>query len=528
MAVPPFSGINESFGWVPRSNVSRFVFVLASVLLYQVSQPGSQLPWLVFVSLVPLALGLHGASLRVAASLGFFYGFVCWLGSTPGLVFASATYLQLTYPAALAYVVLFCTYHAVPYAIFGIVQGALRWTKYPLGAIYPAASLAVAVILFPSPMPVSLEHSLYAFPLVLQVLDVGGRPLLLFLLAWGNWLMADVILKASAHQDMKVASYILAVLVSGVCTYGVVRLAQLDYVDAIDGPRNKIRIGVVQPEFPLPGRVDDGSTSTEHFLNRLTRLSEQLSSGEKRMDLIVWPEIPYRIDCSSRTENRSTLAALAERLATPLLINCVQGELEKGESNTALFLKSRSEDSAYIKRRLFPFVEYLPGEKKWPGLRRIMSGVSHYVPGERAVVFELNNALRVFSPVCYEALFSSLVKEFVYKGGNVMVSQANDAWFGKSNIADFLIATSTLRAVTYRIPVVRASNSGNSIGVKANGLRVKDPVAGMRPEHTIVFDLIVPSQRSPYNYIGDLVLIMLALCVGLVICWKVFFQKVRQ
>lgn len=527
MTVPLNVRIGELIGWFRRPNASRLIFVLGSVFLYQVSQPGNPLPGLAFVSLVPLALGLQGASLRVALSFSFLYGVLVWLGSTTGLVFASSAYLQLSYPAAVAFVVAFCVYHALPYGIFGLLCSALPWNRLQGGILYPAACLSTTVVLFPSPMPVSLEHSLHAFPLAIQVLDLGGRPLLLFLLALGNWLVADLISRIREKRGTKSTVLGFVLLLTVVSTYGSFRLSQFDHYDVTNGMLSRIRIGVIQPNFPLPGHSGGGGIVTQHPLKTLTRLSEQLSADVEDIDLIVWPEIPYRINCSDGAESRTGLSATAVRLATPLLINCVQGEPDHGERNTALMLSSQSEIETYVKQRLFPFVEYLPGEDQLPALRRLMSGASRYVSGDRAVVFELNNAWRVFSPVCYEALFSSLVKEFVHNGGNIMVTQANDAWFGESNIGDFLIAASTLRAVSYRVPVVRVSNSGNSLGLQASGIRVNEQIAGSRPSQAKVFEVFVPSQRPPYYYLGDLTLIALSLYVGCVITWKVICQRVH-
>src|ERR1035437_2220801 len=72
----------------------RSFLVLLTVLLSTLSLPGGPLPLLGLISLVPLALALHGAPPVSAAGYAYACAFLGWLASTSGLATAFAAYVQ--------------------------------------------------------------------------------------------------------------------------------------------------------------------------------------------------------------------------------------------------------------------------------------------------------------------------------------------------------------------------------------------------------------------------------------------------
>ena len=511
----------------PRSGSGRVLLVLGSFLLYQASSPGNPLPVLAVVSLVPFALALHRASPGPAGACGLLFGLLIWLGSTPGLAVAATAYLQLSPAAAIAYISALAAFQALPYGLFGWLCAITPWREQPAGILFPAACLSVILSLFPTPLPVSPDYSLYVFPVLLQTLDLGGRALLLFLFTLVNWLTADLILRARMRRTMRATGVTLLALVAAISVYGLIRLETYRQLEAAGESDERLSIAAIQPNFPLPGDPDAAVKLTEHPLKVLLRLSDKTLTEQERMDLVIWPEIPSRLDCADGATSRAQIAEIAQNHATSLLINCVQGEPQVDEQNTSLFFDQEGKTFAYTKQMLFPFVERIPGEEQIPLLRRILPGASGYKPGNETVVFELNEAWRLFSPICYEVLFSPLVREFVEKGGNILVNQANDAWFGESRISDFLIAASTFRAIAYRVPVVRVSNSGNSLGLSAGGEPVPE-----RPTHDPDraikhIEIFVPEARSPYFHLGDLCLIAQILYLAGFMGWRIVRGGIR-
>jgi apolipoprotein N-acyltransferase len=238
-------------------------------------------------------------------------------------------------------------------------------------------------------------------------------------------------------------------------------------------------------------------------------MSAGVFAQDHSIELVVWPETPVRITCEDDSGIRHQLTAIAARYGVPFLINCVQAAPGGGDFNTELLLDSRR-TYAYHKQRLFPFTEYIPGERWFPGLRALIPGVSRYTEGRDATVFRIKGPLGVFPAICYEALFPGHVRQFVGQGGNILISAANDAWFGRSRIPEFAIAESVYQAVQFRIPVVRVSNSGDSLAVKASGIIVPESRTAAFTKTTRVVEVFAPRTRSPYLTLGNLFLYVLA------------------
>jgi apolipoprotein N-acyltransferase len=77
---------------------------------------------------------------------------------------------------------------------------------------------------------------------------------------------------------------------------------------------------------------------------------------------------------------------------------------------------------------------------------------------------------RIATPICYEAVRPDLVRRMVVEGdANLIVTLANDAWFGGSQEPWLHLHLARLRAVELRRYVVRATNSGVSALVGPTG-----------------------------------------------------------
>lgn len=480
-----------------------------SLVLCLLSLPGGPLPLLALVSLVPLGLALCDASRAECLVYAYVCGFLGWLQSAGGLASGLSMYARLPRGEALLLVAAGCAWLAVPYGAFGLLYGTFQWMKGTGGALRTAACLTLLVSVFPSPLPLDSSHSLYRFPILVQILDLGGQPLLLFALYLFNWLWVDVALRIRQRRDYRSSSVWLLGLSVFVAGYGCFRVAQCQGEEAQHPPDRWLRIAIVQPDIPLGGDSNPHSEDALNPFHTLLEMSAGVLAKDHSIELVVWPETPARITCEDDSRIRPQLTAIAARYGVPFLINCVQAAPGGGDYNTELLL-DRRRTYAYHKQRLFPFTEYIPGERWFPGLRALIPGVSRYAEGRDATVFRIKGPLGVFPAICYEALFPGHVRQFVGQGGNILISAANDAWFGRSRIPEFAIAESVYQAVQYRIPVVRVSNSGDSLAVKASGIIVPGSRTAAFTKTTRAVEVFAPRTRSPYLTLGNLFLYVLA------------------
>jgi len=478
----------------------RLLLTVLSVLCCYLSLPGGPLPILAVVGLAPLGVAIHGATRAQALALAYGFGFLGWIACTGGLVLGLSSYVHLSFQEAFLFIAVLCAYLAIPYGLFGCCYGIFQWMKLPWGHIKTAACLAVLLSLFPTPLPMSPAHALSEFPAIIQILDLGGEPLLLFSLCLFNWQIVELVLRIARQEPLMRGLSSLLVIITAMVVYGQVRIEGYHSQEAASDAARMISVVALQPNILLPISGEASSQEADSAAQDLLEMSEQSLVRHPRADLVVWPEIPADIDCTAGTAVRERISTVAARLQTAFLVNCVLRSSDGGKYNTALFVPPAGEPSRYIKRMLFPFAEYLPGEGRIKLLRTLFPGASRYEPGTESVVFRIRKELSVMIAICYEILFSGHVETLIEKGGNVLINQTNDAWFGNSRIVDFLVSASIFKAVEFRVPVIRVSNSGNCLVVMASGEIKQHSRTTPFTRTTRVFRVFIPDQhRTPVS-----------------------------
>ncbi|MBG0776321.1 MAG: hypothetical protein H0S85_07765 [Desulfovibrionaceae bacterium] len=203
------------------------------------------LAWLAWVCLVPWLAATRGAGGRRGFLLGMACGVATWAAATWWAAVGLWAWNSMEpWRAALTAWLLFL-YQAVPYGLAGWWLGArtagpatgpgLRGREIP--PVEAAAVLTLALTLYPTVVPGTAVNLLSAAPVLLQPLELGGEPLLVFLVllaaAWGArglgtlggsfWAPGPPLGLGRA-----LGSFLCAVLVVGaVWGYGAWRMAEL-------------------------------------------------------------------------------------------------------------------------------------------------------------------------------------------------------------------------------------------------------------------------------------------------------------
>jgi apolipoprotein N-acyltransferase len=293
--------------------------------------------------------------------------------------------------------------------------------------------------------------------------------------------------------------------------YGSYRIQQYHEEEQSGWSGRTIEVTAVQPNIPLPKTNSQPQINT---LDLLLRMSIRVLKDHPDIDLVVWPETPKSLECLRRSTSRRRVGKIVSEYGVPFLINCIRRTPFGGNYNTALLIDGINDMSFYNKHKLFPFAENIPLEESFPMLRKLAPSAGNYIPGNNINTFTLSDGWRAAPSICYEIMFSDHVRKMVAHGGEVLLNQTNDAWFGQSSIADFMVASSILQSIAYRIPLVRVSNSGNSLFLKASG----ELSPGTRTQNTvtttITSSVFIPAKRSPYAAIGNLFLYLLTLITG--------------
>ncbi len=201
------------------------------------------------------------------------------------------------------------------------------------------------------------------------------------------------------------------------------------------------------------------------------KLAAQVRSGRlPAPGLVIWPESSTGLDPSENPDVYSELAGAVAAVGRPILV----GEVLQNPQRVVgqLWVPGRGPTTAYVKRQLVPFGEYIP-------FRGIISSFSslpalqpnNFTPGHQAVVFDVGK-IRLGDVICYEVGFDNLVRSEVTAGANLLAVQSNDADFeidGQLGETEQQTAMARIRAVESDRAVVYASTTGESTIIAPDG-----------------------------------------------------------
>ncbi len=264
-----------------------------------------------------------------------------------------------------------------------------------------------------------------------------------------------------------------------------------------------IPITVVQPNV---GQQDKwvGAKADANFA-KLARLTAPKDDTPR---LILWPEaaVPDYLEWGYPAVyyDRSPAAARARltALMNPgdlMLLGALKLELDKtgdvvGARNAVMTVHADGTLGArYDKAHLVPYGEYLPMRPILSaiGLSRLAPGDIDFWPGPGARTLDLGAFGRAGLQICYEIIFSGQVVDRAHRP-NFIFNPSNDAWFGAWGPPQHL-AQARLRAIEEGLPVVRATPTGISAVIDADG-RIRESL----PMHAAGrIDTIIPAAHAP-------------------------------
>ena len=267
-------------------------------------------------------------------------------------------------------------------------------------------------------------------------------------------------------------------------------------------------VTIVQP-YLTQQRLNDPLLWEDNF-QRLARLSRARDPGERR--LVLWPEsglVDYLRDgYPQRYYDRTTALgdpAFARRrigaaigAGSVLMSGAVDLEIEDyravGAYNAVTPLDARGDIlGGYAKAHLVPFGEFLPFRTLLEpiGLSRLVPGTLDFIPGPGPRTIDLGDHGKAGVQICYEIVFSGQVADRNDRPDYIF-NPSNDGWFGAFGPPQHL-AQARLRAIEEGLPVLRATTTGISAVIDAQGV-----VRDYRPQGVMDrIDAIVPPAAPP-------------------------------
>lgn len=469
VAVAAFGGLSTALGGAPHE--APLVALLGPGLLLA-------------------ALVVGDATRRQAAALGFAFGMSANLATTSFVVELLEQHAFLPSPVGTIAGVLaalgLAGVQALPWVLASWVSASWPARTSLREAVF-AAAVVLSAGVTPMIFPWRLANSQTAFVPFVQWLDVSGSSLVDFFQAF---IAGSVVLGVVRREPRRVAVGLITLVL--VLAGGELRAFQVREVSA-SAP--VVRIGVVQPDVSIESRRDALSVGRHHReLMRRSRLLEV-----EHVDWLSWPESSFPFALDHAMERGDEVDHALEGLGTPLLFGATSVDGER-VFNSVVALDGRGRfagiaDKAY--RMIFG--EFVPGRAWVPeGLRSsIPRGLEAApLPG----IIDVDGR-RIGILNCYEDLITEAARSLAGRGVMLLSNHTNDAWFEPTFAPRLHAFLARLRAIETRRELVRTTNTGQSMLVRATG-----EVAATLPTREAaqgVFEAHLLTGESPYVAYGD-------------------------
>jgi apolipoprotein N-acyltransferase len=383
------------------------------------------------------------------------------------------------------------------YGVLGVVHGwvfAIFYRSLLRRGRRPHPLYTVILVVAVETLPIRLfpwmvGHGAIDVPPLVQAAEWGGVPGVSLVFAclivpvheWLVWVFARR--GPAARPGAALATFALGVLLFG---FGALRYGQVRDEDA--AATRHLRVGIVQANVGSLDKRDateNGGSKRARSIAAYERGSRE--AAREGAELVVWPETAITdgvpLDDALQTNNflrgrgYEFLSELGEQRA--FLVGLY--ELVTGRRSTASgrWLDNRYNVAAlrqpggayaawsrYRKVYLIPFGEMMPFglfEDRLPQNFKMEAGA------EPQPLLSFKGL--TFAPfLCYEGILADYVRAYVGETRpDVLVSMANDSWFGDTWEPHQHLNFTRFRAVEHRAPLVRATNTGISAFVGASG-----------------------------------------------------------
>ena len=361
------------------------------------------------------------------------------------------------------------------------------------------------------------------FPFLEQVADIiGSSGLLLYsaglpylLIAWWR-LKSDG--KNLNDNDVRykflkrvIAAYLFLWAV-GLC-YGALRIQDINENVNMPNSDSFLNVIVIQPNFSLQDLASNPELAhskrqgnLESLLKDSKKYLSKLSKQTDEPTLLVWPESVFPHPFFKVNEASQKVMRFAEENNTSVLFSTVDWENNptgRKFHGVSVLVGSNGEVlGRYNKIFLIPFGEMIPFSDIFPEaaswLRNNIANMSEFDPGQDYKVFSLSEKVRLSAPICFDVFSPEVVREMSLNGANLVVNLSNLAWFGRTTASDNMVAVLRWRAIENRIPVVFASNNGESVFIGADGKNLSRQL-GLFEEGALIARLQLQSRFSFYR-----------------------------
>ena len=490
-----------------------WIQAILSGFIIGVSYHPFNLGFLAWIGFIPLFNVFIYGDLKENIICGYIFGLVYnftafyWIGSNSGADFITVVGSLI---AAAIYLSIYWSFVGIIISIIPSKQKkslsgfllpflivTIEWFRSfgPLG--FPWANLA-------------LSQSKYIY--LLQLIDITGTYGVSFIVVSVNVIIYNSLKNDNLIKDGLVKVIILLIMIS---------LVGLARIKSLNNTKKNIDVVIVQPNID--------PNIKWHEKKRIISIMDSLHHEAVKLkpDLIIFPETALPSYLTRDNKTRKMLQKTVDKHNIPLLTGTIDikvNEKNKNYYNSAMLLKPKSDYALYSKIHLVPFAEYDLFPEIFHPLTWLNINIDRgrFKSGEDYKIFQWEDTY--FSNIiCYESSIPMVVREFVKRGSELLIIQANDGWLGSSYGPHQHFELARLRAIENRVPVLRSANTGISGVFRPDGTIQKK--VGLNKKSIFQEKINIIKGGSIYTKYGDIFAIfcfLITLIILASICKKRF------
>ena len=261
-------------------------------------------------------------------------------------------------------------------------------------------------------------------------------------------------------------------------------------------------VRIVQADIPQESKWDERRFA--QIVQAYVSLTARPYAG-KPADIVVWPEGALPLAINDYMVPGSWVRQAIVDALRPGQLMLLGGYRYEGPPdkpvyyNSLVALRRTASDievvGIYDKHRLVPFGEYLPADALMTrlGVKSMAHLGDGFATGPEPRPLRIAPNLLVQPLICYESLFPRLAKPV--PGVRAIVNVSNDAWFGVTSGPLQHLNLASYRAIETGLPLIRATPTGVSALIDAQGRILPD--ARLKLGESGVIDGNVPNVGSP-------------------------------
>ncbi|HOJ49483.1 MAG TPA: apolipoprotein N-acyltransferase [Spirochaetota bacterium] len=433
---------------------------------------------------------------------GWLYGIIIYFIGFIWLIDTIKIFGGLNIIISIFIFLLFCIAFGLKY---GILTYFISFSQKKLKLSFLSSlilSSTIVELLYPELFPFHIGDTQASNLYFIQISDVIGIKGISILILVLSWLLYLIIF----YKDYRRTFSFLVILFS-IYSYGFIRIAQ---INGYKKTTNTIKVGLIQPDTEFIEKLT--SEKAENIVSKITYLLKEIIEKNNDIGIIVLPESATPFSITNGSFYGKKILDFFDKHKDKIFVFNEIDYKDNKIFNTQTFYSSGNIIGKYHKIYLLPFGEYIPFSDIFKDLNNMFPQVGNFSKGDEIKNFKINDI--VISPnICYEAIIPNFVRNFIKKGGQLIINITNDRWFGISSATFRHLDLLKIRAIENRVPIIRATNSGTSAIIDQIGNITNGPTPIFKETYLIGEIKIIDDIFGLYTYTGDFIIIAIGIFI---------------